>query len=184
MNQRREHASKEETFSKWAKWLRLSALTTSQPRTFFSIFFLLHHQTIQTGPEIFYIAMKQSRYEMTKDSSHFNLNLAFALKFVSYPKCSCVVQAGDHPDNSSTSTVWSPAPGWVWCSPDCTSFVEMDSRWFGWRSCSKMSATFSGTRLGTSQSSTSSLRSPSTRCSESSPPLQSEWREWYHAILI
>ena len=98
--------------------------------------------------------------------------------------CSCVVQAGDHPDNSSTSTVWSPAPGWVWCSPDCTSFVEMDSRWFGWRSCSKMSATFSGTRLGTSQSSTSSLRSPSIRCSESFPPLQSEWREWYHAILI
>ena len=124
--------------------------------------------------------------QVWNDERFFTLQyeLAFALKFVCYPKCSCVVQAGDHPDNSSTSTVWSPAPGWVWCSPDCTSFVEMDSRWFGWRSCSKMSATFSRTRLGTSQSSTSSLRSPSTRCSESSLPLQSEWREWYHAILI
>ena len=183
MNQRREHASKEETFSKWAKWLTLCPHNVTTTDLLFHLLSTTpSDDSDRTGDFLYCNETKQ----VWNDERFFTLQfeLAFALKFVCYPKCSCVVQAGDHPDNSSTSTVWSPAPGWVWCSPDCTSFVEMDSRWFGWRSCSKMSATFSGTRLGTSQSSTSSLRSPSTRCSESSPPLQSEWREWYHAILI
>ena len=41
MNQRREHVSKEETFIKWVKRLRLSAFTTSQPRTFFWLWLML-----------------------------------------------------------------------------------------------------------------------------------------------
>ena len=41
MNQRRIHVSKEETFIKWVKRLRLSAFTTSQPRTFFWLWLML-----------------------------------------------------------------------------------------------------------------------------------------------
>ena len=41
MNQRREHVSKEETFIEWVKRLRLSAFTTSQPRTFFWLWLML-----------------------------------------------------------------------------------------------------------------------------------------------
>ena len=67
--------------------------------------------------------------------------------------------------SSSTMTVSSPAPTWFWYSPACTSFIEMESQWLGWRSCSGASAAWSGPRLGTSRSSTSPSRSPSTRCS-------------------
>ena len=38
--------------------------------------------------------------------------------------------------SSSTMTVSSPAPTWFWYSPACTSFIEMESQWLGWRSCS------------------------------------------------
>ena len=171
MNQRREHVSKEETFIKWVKRLRLSAFTTSQPTTTNlllalvdacdvmlwilihhpihrdgSIFFLLHHQNGD-----FDIAMKQSRYDILK------LESALALKFVCYPKCVRVFCRW----SSSATAVWSPAPTWVWCSPACTSFLEVESRWFG---CSRASAPWSRPRLGTSRSSTSPSRSPSTRC--------------------
>ena len=67
--------------------------------------------------------------------------------------------------SSSNTTVWSPAPTWVWCSPACTSFIELELQWLGWRSCSGALAAWSGPRLGTSRSSTSPSRSPSTRCS-------------------
>ena len=65
----------------------------------------------------------------------------------------------------SCSTMTVPAPTWFWYSPACTSFIEMESQWLGWRSCSGASAAWSGPRLGTSRSSTSPSRSPSTRCS-------------------
>ena len=132
-----------------------------------SIFFLLHHQTGD-----FDIAMKQSRYDILK------LEAALALKFVCYPKCVRVLCRW----SSSNTTVWSPAPTWVWCSPACTSFLEVESRWFG---CSRASAAWSRPRLGTSRSSTSPSRSPSSRCSsEYSSQLPSKWPERYHAVMI
>ena len=85
----------------------------------------------------------------------------------------------------SCSTMTVPAPTWFWYSPACTSFIEMESQWLGWRSCSGASAAWSGPRLGTSRSSTSPSRSPSTRClSEDSSQLPSKWPERYHAVMI
>ena len=84
--------------------------------------------------------------------------------------------------SSSNTTVWSPAPTWVWCSPACTSFIKMESRLFGWRSCSWESAAWSRPRLG---STTSPSQSPSSRCSsEYSSQLPSKWPERYHAVMI
>ena len=85
----------------------------------------------------------------------------------------------------SCSTMTVPAPTWFWYSPACTSFIEMESQWLGWRSCSGASAAWSGPRLGTSRSSTSPSRSPSTRClSKDSSQLPSKWPERYHAVMI
>ena len=115
--------------------------------------------------------MKQSRYDILK------LESALALKFVCYPKCSCVVQVIIQRHGSVVTS-----SNWVRCSPDCTSFAEMESRWFG---CSRASAAWSRPRLGTSRSSTSPSRSPSSRCSsEYSSQLPSKWPEWYHAVMI
>ena len=184
MNHRREHASKEETLSKTTPALCLHNVTTTDLLLALadacdvmlwihhpihrdgSIFFLLHHQTGD-----FDIAMKQSRYDILK------LESALALKFVCYPKCSCVVQVIIKRHGSVVTS-----SNWVRCSPDCTSFAEMESRWFG---CSRASAAWSRPRLGTSRSSTSPSRSPSTRClSEDSSQLPSKWPERYHAVMI
>ena len=164
MNHRREHASKEETLSKTTPALCLHNVTTTNLLLALadacdvmlwihhpihrdgSIFILLHHQTGD-----FDIAMKQSRYDILK------LEAALALKFVCYPKCLCVVQVIIQRHGSVVTS-----SNWVRCSPDCTSFAEMESRWFG---CSRASAAWSRPRLGTSRSSTSPSRSPSTRCS-------------------
>ena len=92
---------------------------------------------------------------------------------------SCVVQVIINRHGSVVTS-----SNWVRCSPDCTStsFAEMESRWFG---CSRASAAWSRPRLGTSRSSTSPSRSPSSRClSEYSSQLPSKWPERYHAVMI
>merc|ERR1712155_407451 len=60
--------------------------------------------------------------------------------------------------------------------------MESRLRWFV---CSRASAAWSRARLGTSRSSTSPPRSPSTRClSEDSSQLPSKCPERYHAVMI
>ena len=105
-----------------------------------SIFFLLHHQNGD-----FDIAMKQSRYDILK------LESALALKFVCYPKCLCVVQVIIKRHGSVvTSSNWYELCG------DGVAMVRMQP--------GAASAAWSRPRLGTSRSSTSPSRSPSTRC--------------------
>ena len=106
----------------------------------------------------FEIAMKQSRYDMMKDSS-IEIRFGSKICLLSLMFVCCVLCRW------SCSTMTVPAPTWFWYSPACTSFIEMESQWLGWRSCSGASAAWSGPRLGTSRSSTSPSRSPSTRCS-------------------
>ena len=106
----------------------------------------------------FEIAMKQSRYDMMKDSS-IEIRYGSEICLLSLMFVCCVLCRW------SCSTMTVPAPTWFWYSPACTSFIEMESQWLGWRSCSGASAAWSGPRLGTSRSSTSPSRSPSTRCS-------------------
>ena len=145
MEQKREYSSKGESLNKRVKWLLLSALTTSQPQTFFWLWLMrwlwcdVNIQFIVLVPSSSYYTIrpeisilqwnKASRYNyaIMKDSL-IVISFGSELKFVCYQKCLCVCRW-----SSSTTAVWSPAPTWVRCSPACSSFVEMESRIFVWR---------------------------------------------------
>ena len=165
MYQWREHVSKEETFIKWVKRLRLSAFTTSQPRTFFWLWLMLvmwcYEYIIQ-----FIVMVPSSSYYIIRTEililqwnkagmTFLNWNQLWLWNLFAILNVRVLCRW-------SCSTMTVPAPTWFWYSPACTSFIEMESHKLGWRSCSGALAAWSGPRLGTSRSSTSPSRSPST----------------------
>ena len=69
----------------------------------------------------FEIAMKQSRYDMMKDSS-IEIRFGSKICLLSLMFMCC---AGDH---VAPWVMTVPAPTWFWYSPACTSFIEMESQ--------------------------------------------------------
>ena len=113
----------------------------------------------------FEIAMKQSRYDMMKDPS-IETSFGSEICLLSLMFVCC---AGDHLAPWQYHHQHRPGSGIPLLARALSRWSRNDSD-----DCSGASAAWSGPRLGTSRSSTSPSRSPSTRCSsEDSSPLPS-----------
>ena len=189
MYQWREHVSKEETFIKWVKRLRLSAFTTSQPRTFFWLWLMLVMWCYEYIIQFIVMVPSSSYYIIRTEILILQWNKA-GMTFLNWNQLwlwnlfailnAFVCCAGDHPAPRQCGHQQQLGPVFPWLYELCGEEVAMVRMQPG-----AASAAWSRPRLGTSRSSTSPSRSPSTRClSEDSSQLPSKWPERYHAVMI